>query len=321
MCIRDSSTNATEVLTYFVNKIQLGDKSTPYSMVTALADFEPDSVWLNQWSADDLQAKVGDEVELSYYTVGTMRQLEERSGKFKVGGVIAMDDPRSDITLMPDFPGMTDSADCADWDTGFPMDLDAIRDKDEEYWDTYKGTPKAYISLGTGKEIWSNRFGNLTAVRYPQNGRAALDKLAQELLGKLKPTDTGLTFQPARAQASSSVTNAMDFGQLFMSFSFFLIAAAVMLISLLFQFTMEKRTRETGTLLAVGIPARRVRRMLLLEGGLIAIAGCIVGGGGGSLFARGMLSALSTNWKDAVASATLTYHSNGTAWALSLIHI
>ena len=309
------STNATEVLTYFVNKIQLGDKSTPYSMVTALADFEPDSVWLNQWSADDLQAKVGDEVELSYYTVGTMRQLEERSGKFKVGGVIAMDDPRSDITLMPDFPGMTDSADCADWDTGFPMDLDAIRDKDEEYWDTYKGTPKAYISLDTGKEIWSNRFGNLTAVRYPQNGRAALDKLAQELLGKLKPTDTGLTFQPARAQASSSVTNAMDFGQLFMSFSFFLIAAAVMLISLLFQFTMEKRTRETGTLLAVGIPARRVRRMLLLEGGLIAIAGCIVGGGGGSLFARAMLSALSTNWKDAVASATLTYHSNGTAWA------
>ena len=309
------STEATEVLTYFVNKIQLGDKSTPYSMASALADFEPGSVWLNQWSADDLQAKVGDEVELSYYTVGTMRQLEERSDKFKVGGIIAMDDPRADRTLMPEFPGMTDSANCADWDTGFPMDLDAIRDKDEEYWDTYKGTPKAYISLATGKEIWSNRFGNLTGVRYPQNGQAALEKLGRALLGKLSPTDTGLTFQPSRAQASSSVKNAMDFGQLFMSFSFFLIAAAVMLISLLFQFTMEKRTRETGTLLAVGIPARRVRRMLLLEGGLIAIAGCIVGGGGGSLFARAMLNALSTNWKDAVSSATLTYHSTGTAWA------
>jgi ABC-type antimicrobial peptide transport system permease subunit len=308
------STNATEVLTYFVNKIQLGDKSTPYSMATALADFEPDSVWLNQWSADDLQAKVGDEVELSYYTVGTMRQLEEHSGKFKVGGIIAMDDPRADRTLMPEFPGMTDSANCADWDTGFPMDLDAIRDKDEDYWDTYKGTPKAYISLATGKEIWSNRFGNLTAVRYPQNGRAALDKLGQALLGKLKPTDTGLTFQSARANASNSVNNAMDFGQLFMFFSFFLIAAAVMLISLLFQFTLEKRTRETGTLLAVGIPAGRVRRMLLLEGGLIAIAGCIVGAVGGSLFARAILNALSTNWKHAVASATLTYHSTGTAW-------
>ena len=309
------STEATEVLTYFVNKIQLGDNATPYSMVAALDGFAPGTIWLNQWTADDLQAKVGDEVELSYYTVGTMRQLEERTAKFTVGGIIAMDDPRADRTLMPEFPGMTDSANCADWDTGFPMDLDAIRDKDEDYWDTYKGTPKAYISLATGKEIWSNRFGNLTAVRYPQNGRAALDKLGQALLGKLSPTDTGLTFQAARAQASISVDNAMDFGQLFMSFSFFLIAAAVMLISLLFQFTMEKRTRETGTLLAVGIPVRRVRRMLLLEGGLIAIAGCIVGAVGGSLFARAMLNALSTNWKDAVASATLTYHSTGTAWA------
>jgi len=309
------STNATEVLTYFVNKIQLGDKSTPYSMATALADFEPDTVWLNQWTADDLKAKTGDEVELSYYTVGTMRQLEERSEKFKVGGIIAMNDPRSDITLMPDFPGMTDSANCADWDTGFPMDLDAIRDKDEDYWDTYKGTPKAYISLSTGKEFWSNRFGSLTAVRYPKNGQVEIDKLGQALLSKLNPTDTGLNFQSARAQASSSVNNAMDFGQLFMSFSFFLIAAAVMLISLLFQFTMEKRTCETGILLAVGMPASRVRRMLLLEGGLIAIVGCLVGAVGGSLFARAMVNALSTNWKEAVASATLTYHSTGTAWA------
>jgi len=135
------STEATEVLTYFVNKIQLGDKATPYSMVAALDGFAPGTIWLNQWTADDLQARVGDEVELSYYTVGTMRQLEERTAKFTVGGIIAMDDPRADRTLMPEFPGMTDSANCADWDTGFPMDLDAIRDKDEDYWDTYKGTP------------------------------------------------------------------------------------------------------------------------------------------------------------------------------------
>ena len=107
-----------------------------------------------------------------------MRQLEERTGQFKVGGIIAMNDPRSDITLMPDFPGMTDSENCADWDTGFPMDLDAIRDKDEDYWDTYKGTPKAYISLATGQEIWNNRFGSLTAVRYAQNGSEAQEALA-----------------------------------------------------------------------------------------------------------------------------------------------
>ncbi len=306
-------TNATEVLTYFVNKIQIDKRSTPYSMASALADFEPGTVWLNQWTADDLQAKLGDDVELSYYTVGTMRQLEERTEQFKVGGIITMNDPRSDITLMPDFPGMTDSENCSDWDTGFPMDLDAIRDKDEDYWDTYKGTPKAYISLTTGREIWGNRFGSLTAVRYSQNGPEALEVLGTKLLSKLDPNDVGLNFQTVRSQADASVNNAMDFGQLFLYFSFFLVAAAVMLISLLFQFTMEKRTRETGTLLAIGIPARRVRRMLLLEGGLIAVAGCVVGAFAGTFFAKALLNGLSTNWKEAVASATLTYHSSGTA--------
>ena len=307
---------AKPVLTYFVNKIQLGDKSIPYSMVAALDGFAPGKIWLNQWAADDLQAKVDDEVELSFYTVGTTRQLEERTAKFTVGGVIAMDDPRADRTLMPQFPGMTDSENCADWDTGLPMDLDAIRDKDEDYWDEYKGTPKAFISLASGQEIWSNRFGDLTAVRFDATDKAALGRA---LLGKLTPADTGLAFRDIRGQADESVSNSMDFGGLFMSFSFFLIASAMMLISLLFQFTMEKRTRETGTLLALGIPPRRVRRMLLLEGGLIALAGCAFGGIAGAAYARAMLGGLATNWKDAVASAALTYHSSGTAWAVGLL--
>jgi ABC-type lipoprotein release transport system permease subunit len=311
------STEATEVLTYFVNKIQLGDNATPYSMVAALDGFAPGTIWLNQWTADDLQARVGDEVELSYYTVGTMRQLEERTAKFTVGGIIAMDDPRADRTLMPEFPGMTDSANCADWDTGFPMDLDAIRDKDEDYWDQYKGTPKAFISLASGQEFWSNRFGDLTAVRFASTDDKAA--LGQELLAKLNPIDTGLTFRDIRGQADDSVSNSMDFGLLFMGFSFFLIASALMLISLLFQFTMEKRTRETGILLAVGIPAKRVCRMLLLEGGLIALTGCVIGGAAGTVYARLILDGLATNWREAVASATLTYHSSSTAWSLGLL--
>ena len=141
-----------------------------------------------------------------------MRQLEERTAKFTVGGVIAMEDPRADRTLMPEFPGMTDSENCADWDTGFPMDLDAIRDKDEDYWDEYKGTPKAFISLASGQEIWSNRFGDLTAMRFSAMDKAALGR---SLLDKLTPADTGLAFRDIRSQADDSVNNSMDFGGLF----------------------------------------------------------------------------------------------------------
>ncbi len=307
---------AKSVLTYFVNKIQLGDNAIPYSMVAALEGFAPDTIWLNQWAADDLQAKVGEQVELTYYTVSTMRQLEARTAQFTIGGIIAMNDPRADRTLMPEFPGMTDSENCADWDTGFPMDLDAIRDRDEDYWDKYKGTPKAFISLASGQKIWSNRFGDLTAVRFNTTDKA---RLGQALLSKLTPSDTGLTFIDIRAQADKAVSNSMDFSGLFMGFSFFLIASAVMLILLLFQFTMEKRTRETGTLLALGIPVGRIRRMLLLEGGLIALVGCTLGGIAGGAYARAMLNGLSTNWKEAVASAALSYHSSSTAWAIGLL--
>jgi ABC-type antimicrobial peptide transport system permease subunit len=82
---------------------------------------------------------------------------------------------------------------------------------------------------------------------------------------------------------------------------------------------MEKRTRETGILLAVGIPAKRVCRMLLLEGGLIALTGCVIGGAAGTVYARLILDGLATNWRDAVASATLTYHSSSTAWSIGLL--
>ncbi|MDE2658250.1 MAG: hypothetical protein OSB61_12410, partial [Verrucomicrobiota bacterium] len=58
---------------------------------------------------------------------------------------------------------------------------------------------------------------------------------------------------------------------------------------------------------------------LLLEGGLIALAGCAFGGIAGAAYARAMLGGLATNWKDAVASAALTYHSSGTTWAVGLL--
>ena len=59
--------------------------------------------------------------------------------------------------------------------------------------------------------------------------------------------------------------------------------------------------------------------MLLLEGGLIALTGCAFGGITGAAYARAMLGGLATNWKEAVASAALTYHSSGTAWAVGLL--
>ncbi len=35
--------------------------------------------------------------------------------------------------------------------------IDAIRDNDEAYWDDFRGTPKAFVSLDDARDLWSSR--------------------------------------------------------------------------------------------------------------------------------------------------------------------
>jgi putative ABC transport system permease protein len=340
---RQAAPDARLILTYFVNELRLGTNATPYSMVTAAgapivpADLRDDEILVNQWLADDLGAKPGDRLSVSYYVVSSGRRLEQRTNTFTVRGVVPMTGPTGDRSLMPDFPGMTDSENCRDWDTGFPINLDAIRDKDELYWDEHKGTPKAFVTLAAGQKMWANRFGDATAVRFPpkagssrrqeapaensavRNPQSAIEaslltsaatsgELGARLLAHLDPASVGLTFQPVREQALNAVNQSLDFGQLFLGFSFFLIVAALLLMAMLFQFGIEQRATESGTLLALGFTPRSVRRLLLLEGGALALLGGLLGAAGGVGYAQAMLWGLSTVWRDAIAAAELNYH-------------
>jgi ABC-type lipoprotein release transport system permease subunit len=320
------------VLTYLVNELRVGERATPYSMVAAAgspltpADLRDDETLINQWLADDLAAKPGDELTLSYYVVGPARRLEERSARFRVRGVLPMNSPGLDRNLMPDFPGLTDAATCRDWDTGLPIQTDRIRDQDERYWNQYRGTPKALVTLAAGQKLWQNRFGRLTAVRFYTMGLAApaalptnrLDltrflaapkyNLTRLLLEALDPAAVGLGFQPVREQALAAGAGSQDFGQLFLGFSCFLIAAALLLMAVLFQFGVDQRATEAGMLLALGFTPGKVTRVLLLEGGALAAAGAVLGAWGGTWYARAMLHGLSTVWREAVGGAAIQYH-------------
>ncbi|HSH95989.1 MAG TPA: ABC transporter permease [Roseimicrobium sp.] len=308
-----SVTNGRPILTYFVNELRVGTNTTPYSMVTAAqaplvpADLKDNEIVINQWVADDLHAKPGDALSVRYYFVGEGRKLEERTNTFTIRSIVPLEGAYADKTLMPDFPGMTDAANCRDWDTGFPIKTDAIRDKDEKYWTDHKGTPKAFISLNAGQTLWSNRFGNLTAVRFDNTGKSTND-LGTAVLAKLDPASLNLRFEPVRELAMRAGAQAQDFGGLFIGFSFFLIVAALLLTALLFQFGVEQRIVETGTLLAIGYTPKLVKRLLLLEGLVIAVIGSLIGVAGGVAYARGMLHGLTTIWRDAVGTDSLSFH-------------
>ena len=103
----------------------------------------------------------------------------------------------------------------------------------------------------------------------------------------ISPASVGLEFQPVREQALAASSQAVDFGQLFIGFSFFLIIAALLLMGLLFQFGLEQRAREIGTLLALGFRPRQVRRLFLREGAALALAGGVIGAAGGIVVCQG----------------------------------
>lgn len=304
---------AQGALTYFVNELRVGDRATPYSTVAALQndlippDMTDEQVLINQWLADDLQAKPGDRLKITYWIVGPMRRLVEQSHTFSIRSVLPMDGPARDPDLMPPIPGLAGKKDCRDWEPGVPVNLDKIRDRDQRYWERYRGTPKAFLRLSTGQRIWNNRFGNLTAVRYPL-GRQSREAIEACIRQALSPASLGLFFTPVRAQARAASSNAINFGELFLGFSFFLIAAALLLMALLFVFGVEQRAEEVGTLLAVGFPARRVQRLLLREGGLLALIASIAGTALAVCYTQAVVKGLSTVWKEAVAGAALVFH-------------
>jgi len=306
------------ITTYFVNALRVNGKETPYSMVAAApfpltpSDLKPDEIVLNAWAAEDLNAKVGDALELEYFTVGLRRKLETNKSTFKVHSIVPIEGRHADRGLMPDFPGIAEVDTTHDWDSSIPIDMGKIRTKDDDYWKKYRGTPKAFIALNRGAEMWRNRFGTYTAVRVPLKGdsdyKSQAAGLSRSLLAQLRPEDAGLSFTPIRALALKASGEALDFGGLFIGFSFFLIVAALLLLSLVFRFTIETRASEAGLLLALGFTPVAVRRTLWLEGTLLASVGGIGGVLFGMFYAQAMIENLGSRWRDAVGTSALEYH-------------
>ena len=297
-------------LTYLVNSFSCKGRTTPYSFVTAApydflgSDPGPDGIIINSWLAADLGVKQGDSLRLKYFVMGSGRQLREDSSVFVVHRVRTMQDDIWDPSLMPDFPGMSSAGNCREWETGSAVDLKKIRQKDEDYWNKYRGTPKAFISLATGRKLWANPFGSLTSIRF-NAGAGKSGAIGPNILKKLSPREQGLAFIPVYEEGKNSASNSTDFGNLFLSLGFFIILAAMLLVALLFSLHIQTRIKESGVLSAIGFNKQQIFRILFTEGLILAAAGGITGALAGILYNRLMLLGLNTIWQDAVGASTL----------------
>ncbi|MEC8244687.1 MAG: ABC transporter permease [Verrucomicrobiota bacterium] len=320
---RGLDSKASGVLTYLVNAIEKefegnGSSLIPYSMMSAvepgkvefLGDkWRDDEIALNQWAANDLNATLGDKIKVSYYTVGERRKLIESSKEFILKKILPLpallpEDQESEWT--PRFPGLSDAESCGEWDTGIPI-VHKVRDRDEEYWDEYRGTPKGFVSLKAGQEMWGNRWGSLTGLRIGKN-KYSNDELAVRLRKNLKAEDAGLVFRGLRSDAKQSVESPVDFGQLFMGFSFFVITAVLAITGMLFTFSLEQRSKQIGLLRALGWKIRKIKMVFWGEGLAVAIIGSLIGVLMASFYGKAILNLLSGEWSGAVSGASFSYH-------------
>ncbi len=335
------------ILTYLANSMRAGaaeaERKVPYSTVTAtdvaaaggafgdirLLDGSPapplgdDEILLNAWAAEQLAAGPGDLVELDFFQVTDREQLREATAGFTVRGIVEIEGLAADETLVQEYPGIAGSDDMAAWDPPFPIDLGEIRGVDEEYWDLYRGTPKAFVATETGKRLWRSRWGELTAMRLAPadgGGAAALaEAVSAGVLEALPPEAFGLTFQPVKQLGLAAAVGASDYSGYFLGFSFFLIASAAMLVALLFGLGVEQRTTEVGLLRAVGYRSRQVHRRLLAEGGVLATAGALAGLGAAVAYAALMMAAARTWWRGAFGTSELYLHVTSRSMVLGFV--
>jgi ABC-type antimicrobial peptide transport system permease subunit len=313
--------SAQPVLTYLANTIAAEDREIPYSTVAALDPVaEPplgplrtregrplgairdDEIVLNEWAADDLMVEPGARIKLVYFKPeSTHGRTEEASIELRLAAIVKLEAAAADPAFTPTVKGITDEKSIADWNPPFPFDARRIRSQDEAYWDRYRATPKAFVSLNTGRRLWGSRFGDTTSLRIaPPDEPSGAEQLAARL--KIEPASLGFVFRPVKRLGLEAAAGTTPFNLLFLGFSLFLIVAALLLVTLLFRLEIESRAAEIGILEAVGWRQFQVRRAWLLEGSLLALAGGVAG----LLLAVGyawlMLVGLNTWWVDAVAS-------------------
>ncbi len=287
-----------------------GEGTTPRPPMPATAELQP--LVLNEWAADDLGARVGDAVEIDYYVWREEGRLETQSAQFTLAGVAPVAGLAADRQLMPEYPGISGSESLSDWDPPFPLDLARVRAKDEDYWEEFRTTPKAFIPLARGRELWRTRFGTLTSLRlYPAAGASLEESRAtfgRELRAAIDPLGAGFRVAAVREEGLRASRGATDFGEYFLYFSFFLVVSALLLASLFFKLGIETRSREIGLLRAVGFPAARVRGLFLAEGLALAAAGSALGLLGALAYAWLLMRGLGTWWVDAVGTRSLSLH-------------
>lgn len=296
----------TTYLSYLVNDITHDADSVPYSFVTAVDRWKDEpltgrEIILSDYAAERLHVNVGDSVCMSYFLSKDLKNLETRELRLHIKDIEPLSAFVEDKLLSTEFPGLSNVEKCTDWDSDLPIDMNHIHKADEDFWYSYRQTPKAVVAYDAVVNDWGGSFGTATALRL--SGK-----------GEIKTPEAFLTIIHPRAQGLYSATNGTDFTSLFMALGFFIILSAILLMQnpLVEMFTMRKD--EIQLYQQLGYKPRAIQALLFKEAFSMMLLASPVGVFAGILYSATTLWLLGNVWSGAT-------HTEGFALHISVLTI
>lgn len=326
------------------------ESGIPFSMIAAIdfsADFQPpaidgkpisplseNEIVINRWSAEDLDVKVGDDLTITWYDPETTHGEQTESSitltVVAIADVTEPDEPfivrrRGEVTpptfvqrptlandpnMTPEVPGVTDAESIQNWDLPFET-AGKLRAVDDHYWEFYRTTPKAFVSLELGQKLWGSRFGNVTSFRIPLShaGEDAAE-IEDQLIRAINETAGASNFEliPLRENAIAASSGSTPFDVLFLALSMFVIGSGLILVSILFRLALQSRAAEVGLFAAVGLNEKQVFGIWIREMAIVCLLGAIAGVLLGIGYAALLIWGLKTWWLGAISKPIIDLH-------------
>jgi ABC-type antimicrobial peptide transport system permease subunit len=295
---------------YFVNMIMANGSWIAYSTVTAFdpaldaafgmfsdnatglgisGELADDEIIVTGYAAGRLGLKPGDNVTLNFTVYDHSFRQQLRYENFRVKHVVDIAGKADDPGLMPPFPGIKGTVTCGDWKPPIPINFSIMVPADLDFWRQHAGTPKAYISLSKGRELWGNDIGNLTTVKaLPVAGVNATELATiagNRLNASLSPQRMGVIVENIKQDSIDSVAGLDIVTEALMAFGSAVTASGMVLIYVVVMADIEARRQQIGILRSLGFTRKNVAKIFTLEGTALSLAGSAVGLFSGIAFA------------------------------------
>ena len=175
--------------------------------------------------------------------------------------------------------------------------MERVTKADEDFWYTYRQTPKAIVSYEAVSPHWSNAFGNATALRFTSRPDF-----------NLSPSDAGVLVYHPREQGMMAARGGVDFSSLFLALGFFIILAAILLMKNPLLEMLTIRAGEVQLYRQLGFRDKDIAKLLFREAFSVMALSSPIGVIAGLLYSSLTLWLLGNVWSGATHTDGFALH-------------